>query len=376
MFRKLPASASVANASASETDNANIAPANRTAPAPAKAWTPEGFAAPLPKADDLASGLPIQLKREDGALFTYYRDGMYLPAGYKAEVPENTPATWPKVIVRQSDKVRFIRIDGGTFRRGDPRPDQSAAIDGPGNPLTRHHVRVRGFYMQETEVTNGEIERYLGAHPDEEKNLRNWRDSYESFRKNNQIDDAKMSHYPAVCVGYGLATSYAAWVGGRLPTESQWEYAANSRNDENLFAWGKEFPRAGERRANLENPQAVSTPVKTFPADKTEQGIYDTTGNVRELCADPYKPYDELVLTANSAAHPLIDRREKLLLDSSESGQIKAVVRGGSFMDTARKATTFMRDRLAVDDNVPGDVGFRVVIECPSRADDSSENHP
>jgi eukaryotic-like serine/threonine-protein kinase len=379
MIRKPPVGASVANAGASATDNANIptaAPPVPPVPPAPKTWTPDGFAAPLPKNVDEASGLPIQLKRGDGALFTFYRDGMYLPAGYKAEGPESAPATWPRVIVRQSDKARFIRIDGGTFRRGDARPDQSPAPDGPGNPLTRHHVRVNGFYMQETEVTNGEIERYLDSHPDEEKNLRNWRDSYEAFRKNNQIDDAKMSHYPAVCVGYGLATSYAAWVGGHLPTESQWEYAANSRNDENLFAWGKEFPRAGERPANLDHPQAVSTPVKTFPADKTEQGIHDTTGNVRELCADAYKPYDELVLTANSADHPLVDRREKLLLDSSESGQIKTVVRGGSFMDTPRKAMTFMRDRLAVDENVPGDVGFRVVIECPSRDDDSNDKHP
>ena len=178
-----------------------------------------------------------------------------------------------------------------------------------------------------------------------------------------------MSQYPAVCVAYGVAIKYAASVGGRLPTEAQWEFAAKSRHDDHLFAWGKEFPRSGERRANLELSQAVSAPVKAFAGDKTEHGVFGMTGNVRELCADAYQPYDDLKLAANSADHPLVDRREKLVLDSSESGQIKVVVRGGSYMDSLRKAMTFMRNRLAANDDIPGDVGFRVVIECPSRTD-------
>jgi len=378
MFGKSPAGSEKARAS-NETApvvTAGSAPANNPpAPSPTKAWMPKGFAAPVSKSVDDGSGLPIQLKRDDGALFAYHRDGMYLPVGYKPEDSESTAGQWPKAIVRQSDKTRFIRIDGGTFLRGDPRRDQSPSSDVAGNPLTPHYVRVRGFYIQETEVTNGEIQQYLDAHPDDQKNLRNWRDSYESFRKDNQIDDAQMSHYPAVCIGYDLATRYAAWAGGLLPTEAEWEYAAKSRNDDYLFAWGKELPASGERPANLDHPQTVSTPVKTFPKDKTDQGVYDTTGNVRELCADAYLPYDDLKLTANSHDQPLIDRRESLL-ESSQAGQVKVVVRGGSYLDKARKALTFMRDRLPMNDNVPGDVGFRVVIECPSQADDSGDEHP
>jgi eukaryotic-like serine/threonine-protein kinase len=377
-FGKPPASVDVANAnsgtSITNKESVRSATADAAVPnlpvvAPTKPWVPDGFAASATAGTDKTSGLSNLLKREDGALFALYRDGMYLPAGYAPEDPETPAATWPKAIVRKADKTRFIRIDSGTYRRGDPRPDQGPATDRPGNPLTPHHVRLGGFYIQESEVTNGEIQRYLDAHPSEDKSLRNWRDAYESFRGANQIDDAKMSHYPAVCVGYGVAVRYAASVGGRLPTEAQWEYAAKSRHDDNLFAWGKEFPRSGERPANLEPSQAASAPVKTFPTDKTEQGVYDMTGNIRELCADAYQPYDELKLAANSADHPLIDRREKLVLDSSESAQIKIVVRGGSHMDTPRKAITFMRDRLAADDDVPADVGFRVVIECPSRAE-------
>jgi eukaryotic-like serine/threonine-protein kinase len=378
MFKKPPASADVAstNSGTSITSKASVpsatagtADANALELSPRKLWIPEGFAAPATAGVDNASGLSNQLKREDGALFALYRDGMYLPAGYAPEDSETPAAAWPKVIVRKSDKTKFIWIDSGTYRRGDPRPDQSPATDRPGNPLTPHHVRLGGFYVQETEVTNGEIQHYLDSHPNEEKSLRTWRDAYESFRAANQIDDAKMKQYPAVCVGYAVAVRYAASVGGRLPTEAQWEFAAKSRHDDNLFAWGKEFPRSGERPANLEPSQAAAAPVKTFPTDKTEQGVYDMTGNVHEFCADAYQPYDELKLAGNSADHPLVDHREKLILDSSDSGQIKIAVRGGSYMDSPRKALAFMRDRLAVDDEVSGDVGFRVVIECPSRTE-------
>ena len=49
--------------------------------------------------------------------------------------------------------------------------------------------------------------------------------------------------YPAVCVDYRLATSYALSVGGLLPTEAEWELAAKSRNESYSFAWGAEWAR-------------------------------------------------------------------------------------------------------------------------------------
>ena len=63
---------------------------------------------------------------------------------------------WPRFIVRTSDRsVRFIRISGKTYRRGDPRSKIG--------PEPQQWVRVSAFYIQETEVTNGEIEAYLDS---------------------------------------------------------------------------------------------------------------------------------------------------------------------------------------------------------------------
>ena len=123
-LRKPPPSADVASSGAGNT-SANtesvppVTPHTPATPAPTLApkrpWLPDGFAAPAAAGTDTASGLSNQLKREDGALFTLYRDGMYLPVGYKPEDPGTAPATWPKAIVRKSDNARFIWIEGGTY---------------------------------------------------------------------------------------------------------------------------------------------------------------------------------------------------------------------------------------------------------------------
>ncbi len=298
---------------------------------------------------------------------------MYLPVGYRPESSQKVGGQWPPALIRESDEARFVWIDGGVFLRGDTRPGTRPAADARGNPLKPHFVRVRGFYIQDREVTNGEIQRYRDAHPEDEQALKEWRQWYDNFREEFKLAEDKAGRLPAVSVSYRAARRYAASVGGLLPTEAEWEYAAKSRQDDRLFAWGNDFPTARERPANLDNPQAGPAQAGTYPKDVTEQGARDMTGNVRELCADAYKPYDDLDLGANAREHPFIDRREALVLDSAGSDKIKVVVRGGSFfMDKPQKALTFMRDQAGVDEALIY-VGFRVVIECPSRYEDPND---
>ena len=63
------------------------------------------------------------------------------------------------MLVRDSDGVQFVRISGGQFTQGDFRTPQ-AEVDGEGNPCTPHEVKVSGYYIQQTEVTNAEIEKF------------------------------------------------------------------------------------------------------------------------------------------------------------------------------------------------------------------------
>jgi serine/threonine-protein kinase len=305
-------------------------------------------------------GCPANLRRlDDRVEFGFFGERVYLPEGYDPESPEDLVGDpgWPRALIRRRDKARFIRIQGKVYRRGAPG---APAVDFPGNPITPHYVRVPGFYIQETEVTNGEIEGYAREHT-ADPDLSRWKDLIKAFRGVHP-DPAG---YPAVCVDYPLARKYARSVGGLLPTEAQWEWAAKSQHNEFRYAWGPEMTPQGEAaRARLNDPNAnvfEPAPVKSYPKDKTLDYVFDMVGNLRELCADAYVPYTALPLAGNSLRSPLVDERRPV---DKIDADVKVVVRGGSFRYGEDEATAFYRWRESPL-KVPDDVGFRVVIECP-----------
>jgi serine/threonine protein kinase/formylglycine-generating enzyme required for sulfatase activity len=338
-----------------------IAPA---APQSPRLWEPKGYVAVDP--NDIVpehAGFPVQLKRlDDDAMFDFHRERVYLPRGYKPESLDDTleDEGWPRVIIRDRDGTRFIRIPGAVYLRGDPGRG-APGLDIQGKPIKPHYVRVRGFYIQETEVTNAELQSYAKDHQGE-RGLKAWQDWYKGF----QGDHPDATKYPAACVDYSVARRYARSVGGLLPTEAQWELAAKSHTEVFRFAWGEDPTPPGERaRARLDDPNSDGfgqAPVKKYEKDQTKQHVFDMVGNLRELCADPYVPYSELKLDGNSPKNPLADQRGVVDLAAPN---VKIVVRGGSFLTSEDQATAFHRWREPPGD-IPSDVGFRVVIECPT----------
>jgi serine/threonine protein kinase/formylglycine-generating enzyme required for sulfatase activity len=329
-------------------------------------WEPVGYEALNP--NDIVPdrpGFPVNLKRLDDGVTFVYRDGIYLPEGYDPESLDDLESGgWPRALVRRRDKVRFIRIQGGVYLRGDPRAGQPE-LDFEEKPITPHYVRVRGFYIQETEVTIGEVLDYAKQHV-EDPDLRAWMSWLEGFQAGHPEP-----RYPAACINYRLAKRYARSVAGLIPTEAQWEYTGKSRHDDNLFAWVGGFtPTGAPPRARLNDPNAVGFEralVKEYPSDQTRQHVFDMVGNLRELCADPYIPYGKLRLAGNSRKNPLIDERRPV---DQAGPDVRVVVRGGSFMCSEDRATAFFRWREPPGD-LPADVGFRVVLECPE-GDESS----
>ncbi len=239
----------------------------------------------------LVLGLPEAIVREeDKTRFVRYSDRIYLPEGYESDSSERV-AGWPRIISRND--TRYIRIAEGKFRMGVlatvlPQDQDKAPKDQP-VPM----VKLPGYYLQEAEVTNGELDAYfrdLKIDAADRPSL--WREAIEALKK-APVDP---SHYPAVGVTHDLAERYARWVGGRLPTEAQWEYAARSGGKSNRYVWGNEEPQ--KEWANIDQYHLIKTDVPTaavlsFPRDRTEQGIYDMTGNVREWCRAVRMPNGE-----------------------------------------------------------------------------------
>jgi formylglycine-generating enzyme required for sulfatase activity len=95
-------------------------------------------------------------------------------------------------------------------------------------------------------------------------------------------------NHPVVNVTWDEAQAYCEWVGGRLPTEEEWEYAARGGLDGKLFPWGDEFTGQGNARHELRSERYLFTaPVRSFPPNAF--GLHDMAGNVWEWTASVFR---------------------------------------------------------------------------------------
>lgn len=229
----------------------------------------------------------------------------------------------------------FQLVRGGSFHPGLISSESTAA-----SPTTD----IPSLYVQTTEVTNGDFRRFL----DEVPSVRATAGEFE--RAANELlaelnDSDEVDRHPAVGVSHGLAERFAAWAGGRLPTSYEWEYIARSRGrDDRPFVWGTgPAPEPDTDQARIDSITKPGPPTSTvgyYGDDRTEQGIYDLTGNVREWTST----------------------RDPNLAVMSRPGESIHVVRGGSWKSNSAKFSTTDEEFLLANETLR-DVGFRVVYE-------------
>ncbi len=219
----------------------------------------------------------------------------------------------------------MVLIPAGEFEMGSNDADEQ--------PI--HTVYVDAFYMDRHEVTNLDFKRFVLANPQWQKsripdNLHNGDYLYDWDDDNNY--PAGKANHPVVNVSWYAAVAYAKWVGKRLPTEAEWEYAARGGKSGLKYPWGNTI---GSTQANYGRNVGGTTAVGLYPA--SGYGLYDMAGNVWEWCLDAY---DGNFYFTSPARNPLSDvntlSNVDLILDNYTQVKSDRVVRGGSWINTAQ----------------------------------------
>ena len=275
----------------------------------------------------------------------------------------------------------MVWIPGGEFSMG-------ANVNGGGSceaPMASndagpvHRVRVDGFWMDVTAVTNEQFEKFVKATnyvtiaertptkeefptapaenlvagsvvfepTDHEVPLDNHYQWWSYVKGANwrhplgpQSDIKGKEKYPVVQIAYPDAEAYAKWAGKRLPTEAEFEFAARGGLSGKTFVWGDEFRPKGKWMANTwqgkfpvkdagDDGFVGIAPVKSFPPNG--YGLYDMAGNVWEWCSDWYRP-DYYAQLAKIDKVPINPQGPDSPFDPAEPNEKKRVHRGGSFL--------------------------------------------
>lgn len=168
----------------------------------------------------------------------------------------------------------------------------------------------------QTEVTNAQYGRCVEDGACTAPNSSTW----------NQVEFAR---HPVTHVDWEQATQYAAWIGGRLPTEAEWEKAARGTGGY-IYPWGNEWDGnrlnfCDKQCANnwkdetIDDGYAETAPVGNYLTGASPYGALDMVGNVWEWVADWY----------NEGYYATSDGRNPL----GPAGGDYRVLRGGSWDD-------------------------------------------
>ena len=216
---------------------------------------------------------------------------------------------------RPADGMTMVYVPGGTFPMGS---DESDSV-GDSDEFSQHLVTLDAFWLDQTEVTNADYVNYLNriiqdvSIEDNKFVLYNGDLIYdlicigcEGWEERIQWNGERFSvtsgyeDHPVVLVSWYGAAGYCGSVGGRLPTEAEWEYAARGTEGW-IFPWGDAFDCS---LGNFDDEMVLddyvvpggegcdgyvrTAPVGSFPGGASWCDAFDMAGNVWEWVSDWY----------------------------------------------------------------------------------------
>lgn len=307
-------------------------------------------------------------------------------------------------------------IPGGEFMMGGDNGQASP------DEFPKHSVQVNPFWMDETEVTNAQFQKFVDAtgyvttaeqKPDWEelkktvppgtakppdsvlipaslvfKQTKGPVELHDYNQWWSWVAGADWKHpqgtsssikgkekLPVVHVSWYDAMAYCKWAGKRLPTEAEWEFAARGGLINNVYPWGNEHVNAGKAKANswegkfpylntTKDGYLKSAPVKSYGANG--YGLYDMAGNVWEWCSDWYDADYYTSLGKSTAMNPQGPSKSN---DPEDLYTPKKSLRGGSFLcnDSYCSGYRVARRMKSSPDTGLEHSGFRCVKDAVKR---------
>ena len=263
-------------------------------------------------------------------------------------VEGSEPVERPAIIIRQftspsGRNVEVVKIPEGEFVMGSTESNDEKPI---------HTVFLDGYYIDRFEVTNAAFTEFLTARGNTEdsrgRSLIDLEGPNVGIRQGVEgfVVVSSTSDRPAIEVSWYGAFEYCAWVGGRLPSEAEWEKAARGPRGR-TYPWGETDPTSD--LAIFDTTGAAD--VGSKPNGSSPYGAFDMTGNVWEWTQDWY---DTEYYERSPSSNP----------PGPNSGSIKTA-RGGSWKSLISSLRTADRGR-PVPDSTSDVWGFRCVREIPA----------
>lgn len=254
------------------------------------------------------------------------------------------------IVADTSERKNAVAIPGGTALVGTDAP--CLPQDGEG-PLRKR--KIKPFRIGVSAVTNEEFDQFVsktGYVTEAEKygwsfvfhaqvpkalgatravaGLEWWRQiegaSWRDVNGPGTAGEAWRPDHPVVHVSWNDANAYAAWAGGRLPSEVEWEHAARGGLGDVRFPWGDEEPdeisylpcniwqgQFPKHNTAADGYQATAPAISFAP---NGYGLYNMVGNVWEWTADPYR----------------VDSLKRSVRERMKSMQGHKLSKGGSFL--------------------------------------------